>query len=159
MTEAHPSDMELQHYVQDETDCPPKVVEHFRQCADCQASIAAYRSIFEALNQSLAESFDFDVAALVLSRLPPRVTLIPQTSPSNRLSDGSWLWKYGIVAMIIALITIPVCLLWKNIYYVFAGTSGFLVYVILGVFPLVLLFKIVSLYRSYRRQLGILNYL
>jgi hypothetical protein len=61
--------------------------------------------------------------------------------------------------MIMALITIPVCLLWKNIYYVFAGTSGFLVYVILGVFPLVLLFKIVSLYRSYRRQLGILNYL
>src|ERR1700722_18997708 len=104
MKTAHPSDAELQQYAEDRVHCPEEVVMHVEGCPDCRASVMAYATLFEGLDQQPAVAFDFDVTGLVMAKLPRERN-----------------FRYVIAGIIFFVIAIPAYLFRKNAFYVFTG--------------------------------------
>jgi hypothetical protein len=136
MIEAHPSDMELQQYVQDRTGCPVTVITHVEGCPHCRAAIAAYGQLFEALKQQPVPAFDFDVAALVMAKLP-----------------GERNFRWVIAAIIFFGIAIPAYLFRKNAFYVFTGISTLFLALILAAAGVIMIWRIMALYKLYQKRL------
>lgn len=70
MTTKHPSDTDIQQYALGVA--PEDITGHVNGCSTCQAKAVLYCNLFIALRERPAPAFDFDVAALVLSRIPAR---------------------------------------------------------------------------------------
>ena len=136
MKTAHPSDAELQQYAEDRVHCPEEVVMHVEACPDCRASVMAYAMLFEGLNQQPAVTFDFDVTALVMEKLP-------------RERD----YRYVIAATIFFVIAIPAYLFRKNAFYVFTGISTLFLALILAAAGVIIIWRIMALYKLYQKRL------
>jgi hypothetical protein len=136
MIEAHPSDMELQQYAQDRGSCPNTVITHVEGCPHCRAAIAAYGQLFEALEQQPVPAFDFDVTALVMTKLP-----------------GERNYKYVIAAIIFFVIAIPAYLFRKNAFYVFTGISTVAFALILAAAGVIMVLRMMTLYKHYQKRL------
>jgi hypothetical protein len=136
MKTAHPSDAELQQYAEDRVPCPEEVVMHVEACPDCRASVMAYAMLFEGLNQQPAVTFDFDVTALVMEKLP-------------RERD----YRYVIAATIFFVIAIPAYLFRKNAFYVFTGISTLFLALILAAAGVIIIWRIMALYKLYQKRL------
>ena len=66
----HPTDEEIQQYVLDSSSSDKAITEHASSCEQCKAKVASYRLLFTAISQQPEESFDFDLAKLVMAQLP-----------------------------------------------------------------------------------------
>jgi hypothetical protein len=136
MKTAHPSDAELQQYAQDRVLCPEEVVMHVEGCPGCRASVMAYAMLFEGLDQQPAVAFDFDVTALVMAKLP-----------------GERNVRYVIAAVIFFVIAVPAYLFRKNAFYVFTGVSTLFLALILAAAGVIMVWRIVTLYKVYQKRL------
>jgi len=136
MKTAHPSDAELQQYAEDRVHCPEEVVMHVEDCPGCRASVMAYATLFEGLDQQPAVAFDFDVTALVMAKLP-----------------GERNFRWVIAAIIFFGIAIPAYLFRKNAFYVFTGISTFFLALILAAAGVIMIWRIMALYKHYQKRL------
>jgi phosphoglycerol transferase MdoB-like AlkP superfamily enzyme len=136
MKTAHPSDAELQQYAQDRVLCPEEVVMHVEGCSDCRAGVMAYATLFEGLDQQPAVAFDFDVAELVMAKLP-----------------GERNSRYMIAGIIFLVIAIPAYLFRKNAFWVFTGISTLALALILAAAGVFMVLRIMALYKVYQKRL------
>jgi hypothetical protein len=151
MNGVHPSDMELQQYVLDRSACLPDTLAHLDWCAECQAGIAAYGVLFGELEQLPGVVFDFDVEALVLER----VAAVGVAAPKSRKE-----WRFNIIlgAMIFVIGGVPAWLFRKNAFYVFTGVSAVFLYLMLGAALIIVLLRVLAMYKKYQRRMDALQF-
>ncbi|MDP4216778.1 MAG: hypothetical protein Q8927_11300 [Bacteroidota bacterium] len=151
MKTEHVSDLELQQYALDPTGCSKEAQDHMGSCALCQGEAATYRHLFNGLRDQPAATFDFDLAEMVLSRLPA-----PGPLPTEAERPGISTWV--MIALVCFMTGIPLYLFRKNIWNTFLGISGLFLYIILGVAAIMVVSRIMAMYKKYQRQLDRLNF-
>jgi hypothetical protein len=147
MMNSHPKEKEIQEYILDRESCPTQIVGHIESCLTCQEEVRNYQLLFAELKQEPAPSFDFDLAGMVLSKLP---------SPEPLMTTERFIFSFLVVFICLCLAT-PVYIFWPNILYMFSGIPVYFIYVIFGSAICILVFKIISLFRKYQNQMRILN--
>ena len=173
MNGVHPSDMELQQYVLDRSACLPDTLAHLDWCAECQAGIAVYGVLFGELKQQPGAAFDFDVEALVLERVagiarPPATEGMGAAMAGTGAEAGagaeagvtrtSRYFKWGMAAIIFVVSVVPAWLFRKNAFYVFTGVSAFFLYLMLGAALMIVLLRIMAMYKKYQRRMEALQF-
>lgn len=146
---SHPKEKEIQEYVLDRKACSLAIVEHIESCAICREEVSSYQLLFAELKQEPAESFDFDVAALVIPLLPAPEPLVT----ADRFIAGF------LVIFISCCIGLPIILFNQYIINLFSGISPLFIYIMLGCASLILLLKTLDMYKKYRTQMRQLNVL
>ena len=149
MSNTHASEMELQQYASDKTGCPETVIAHIEACPDCQGEAAAYRLLFAEIKDQPGPVFDFDVSALLLPQL---------TAGQQRISRAGRRFPYLMAALIFGVTGIPAYLLRKNIFYTFTGISSFFLYIILAAALIVVLWRVLDMYRKYQQRMDRLHF-
>jgi hypothetical protein len=148
MNNAHPAEMEIQEYVLDKTACPKAVTEHIESCAHCMEEVSSYRFLFSEIKQQAGPAFDFDLSASVLAQLP---------KPGSGLSAERFIAGF-LVLFLCCCIGIPVYLFHPYILYMFSGISSFFIYSMIGSASVIVLLKILDMYKKYQKQLRLLNF-
>ena len=155
MRTEHLSDEEIQQYAMDTTaDQPdtaanqPDTAAHIQSCNLCRSRVAAYQSLFAAIQQQPRPSFDASLAALVIAQLP---------SPKPRFS-----WSDFFVYMLIidgaGLIGIGCYLFRKDLAKLFAGFTYAFGYLIATAVATVLIFQCVDIYAKYEKKMRALDF-
>jgi hypothetical protein len=156
MTNAHPSDLELQQYALDKSGCPGQTATHIENCEDCRAAVASYLALFTGIKSQPKPSFDFDLSDLVLKQLPQAA-----------IGKRAWTWTeipgFGLAAWLMSAIccctiAVPLYLFRKNIWNMFAEIPGYFVYIILAAALVIVLLRIMDMYRKYQKQIDALNF-
>ena len=70
MVTKHLNDEELQLFAFDKKNCELRIAEHISGCTECKAKVKAYHLLIEGILQQPQATFDFDLSAIVLERLP-----------------------------------------------------------------------------------------
>jgi hypothetical protein len=148
MNTIHPSEKELQLYALDKSDCNPSILTHIESCADCIAEVSIYRLLFSEIKQQRKPEFDFDLSALVLSQLP---------RSQSSLSTDNIIVGF-LVVFICFCIGIPAFMFRKIILNIFLDIPPFFIYPIIISTTLILIIKILSLYKKYLKQMRLLNF-
>jgi anti-sigma factor RsiW len=148
----HLSAEELQQYVLDRGACTTESILHVGACPDCQADIAAYSVLMGSLRQQPKPAFDFDVAAAVMERL--------ERQPGRKaLPFGNKTRPFGymMAALILLMTGIPAWLFRKSAYFVFTEIQAVFLYPILVAAGLIMLLRILHLYKKYQQIFNIIN--
>lgn len=69
MTTRHLTDEQIQEWLDGTLTAQSTITEHLTHCSRCQAEVAAYRSLYQELNQTVAFSLSPDFAANVTRRV------------------------------------------------------------------------------------------
>lgn len=69
MTVRHLTDEQIQEWLDGAQTKQPAVFEHLAHCSRCQAEVAAYRKLYQELNQPIVFSLSPDFAATVTQRV------------------------------------------------------------------------------------------
>jgi hypothetical protein len=147
MNNIHPSEKEIQQYALDKMDSNPMIMAHIDSCADCQAEVSIYQTLFSEIKEQPSASFDFDVQELVLSKLPKTHT---------RLSTDDIIAGF-LVIFTCSCIGIPVYIFRKIILNSFIDIPPFFIYSIIIGTTAILIIKILSLYKKFLKQMHLLN--
>jgi hypothetical protein len=140
--------LEIQEYALDKSNCPTAIIGHIESCADCNAEVKTYQLLFSEIKQLPAPAFDFDLTRLVVSQLE-------QGSPG--LSVDHFIAGF-LVIFASCCIGIPVFIFRNNILYMFNGVPPFFIYAILGSTSIIVLIKILLMYKKYQNQMRLLNF-
>lgn len=141
----HLSAEELQQYVLDRAACTAGSILHVGACPDCQAEIAAYSVLIGSLRQQPKPAFDFDVAAAVMERL--------EREPGMKAQP----FGYMMAALILLMTGIPAWLFRRSAYFVFSDIQTVFLYPILAATGMILLWRILHLYKKYQNFFNIIN--
>jgi len=147
MNDIHPGENELQLYALNKSDVKPEVIAHIESCADCQAEISIYNILFSEIKEQPAAAFDFDVQELVLSKLPRAKT---------GLSTDDIIAGFLII-FTCSCIGIPVYVFRKIILNSLIDIPPFFIYSIIIGTTVILIIKILSLYRIFLKKMHLLN--
>ncbi len=148
MNNIHPSEKEIQQYALDKLDSSPEIIAHIDSCPDCQAEVSTYQLLFSEIKEQPAPAFDFDLQELVLSKLP---------KPNSRLSTDEIIAGFLIV-FTCSCIGIPVYIFRKIILNTFIDIPPIFIYSIIISTTVILIIKILSLYKKYLKQMHLLNF-
>ena len=148
MTNSHPKEKEIQEYVIDRASCPADLIRHIESCAACQEEVNGYHLLFSELKQEPASRFDFDLTALVIPQLP---------SPKPGMSTDRFIFGFLVVFACLC-IGVPVYVFWQNILYMFSDIPVYFIYAIIGSSAVILVIKILGLFKKYQGQMRILNF-
>jgi len=158
MSGMHLSTEELQQYVLNRAECPAESILHVGTCPDCQADVAAYVLLMEGLGQQPKPAFDFDVAAAVMERLEaePGMTLPLEPGMAvRRKADRPY--RYVMAALILLMTGIPAWLFRRSAYFVFTDIQAVFLYPILAATGIILVWRILQLYKKYQNVFNIIN--
>jgi hypothetical protein len=148
MNYSHPSELEIQEYAMDKSNCPATIIEHIESCTDCSAEVKAYEFLFVEIGQQPGPAFDFDLTELVVPQLH-------QARP--RLSVDRFIAGF-LVIFASCCIGTPVFLFRRNILYMFTGVPPFFIYAIIGSTSIIVIIKIMIMYKKYQSQMRFLNF-
>lgn len=148
MNNIHPYEKELQQYAIDKSESDRGVIAHIESCTVCQAEISSYQLLFTAIKAEPAAAFDFNLQELVLSELPKTET---------RLSTDDIVAGF-LVVFTCSCIGIPVYVFRKIILNMFVDIPPFFIYSIIISTTLILILKILSLYKNHLKQMHLLNF-
>jgi hypothetical protein len=154
MTTGHLSEMELQQYVLDPAACTKESIAHIGACEHCRAEASIYQLLIAGINEQPKAAFDFDLSALVLSRLPEMGAVNAESRDARRFGFSAWI----MIALVACTIGISLYLFRKNIWNTFTGISGLFMYLILGAAAIVVALRILAMYKKYQRQMDRLNF-
>jgi hypothetical protein len=152
MTTNHPSEIELQQYAIDNSVCTKASLEHIENCKTCQSETATYQLLFSVIGDQPKPVFDFDLTGLVLSRLPAATPLAG--AGHRRLAFSTFL----LTTMVFCTAGIPIYLFRKNISNMFDGISSLFLYIIYSAAAVFVLFRILDMYKKFRRQMETINF-
>ena len=147
MTNIHPTETELQQYAISKSDVDPGVTLHIESCADCQAQVSVYQMLFSEIKEQSPHAFDFDLQKLVLSKLP-------KTNTGLSIDD---LIAGFLVIFTCSCIGIPVYIFRKIIQNSLIDIPPFFIYSIIIGTTVILIIKILSLYKKFLKQMHFLN--
>jgi len=161
MTMRHLTDAEIQQYLLDKAGCEPDLIGHLEQCEACSMQAVAYASLFTAIEEQPRPGFDFDLAALVVSKLPqtaplPPTVALPQTAPEASRENNA----FFLIALVAVAAVIGASLLIFREYLtkMITGMAPVSLYLIITTVIVVCLFQGIDLYKKYQKQLTILKY-
>ena len=147
MNHLHPVEKELQQYALDQSGADADLITHIETCAGCQADVAVYQMLFSEIKEQPSASFDFDVQELVLSKLSKK---------SKGLSTDDIIAGF-LVIFTCSCIGIPVYIFRKMILNSFLDVPPFFIYSIIIGTALILIIKILFLYKKFLKQIHFLN--
>ena len=145
MTTIHPSDSEIQTYSLDREASAPGTAAHIDQCASCAARAKNYTILFSAVRDAPKPVIDFDVAAMVLAKLP-------EYKKASTFAD--WLVYFASFAAIVFLGMLA-WFLQRELWGLFEGAASMVAYVLLIPIAGILLWQGYDLYKRYQRQSAI----
>jgi len=161
----HLSDMELQQWVLDPTNCGAEQLAHLGQCEKCMIKAGEYRLLITQIRQEPAPVFDFDLKEVVLSQLRGYERQLEPGYEQVLPSDGSHepirtrgSGPMGIVWLVVFLV--PGALLYlfgKEVRGLFSGFSGMMLWLLGTSAAIILLFQSIELYKKYQRKIDALN--
>jgi|HubBroStandDraft_1064217.scaffolds.fasta_scaffold06492_3 anti-sigma factor RsiW len=151
MSGTHPSDEVLQQFVLDPTVCAAGEIDHIGSCPECQEAAAAYRMLADALQEQLAPTFDFDLAAAVIGRLEPLRRM--ETPKVRKRQEGSVL----TAILIATAVVIPAWLFRRSAYFVFTDMSAAFYWVLLAAAGIVVGIFLLRLYKRYQNVINLIN--
>jgi hypothetical protein len=148
----HPSETELQQYALDDSASTNAIREHIENCEGCQKETSAYQILFSGIREQPKPVFDFDLTGFVLSRLPPVTPVVVPSHPRTSFST------FMLAALVCCTAAIPLYLFRKNISNMFAAISSIFVYIIFLAAGIFVLFRVLDMYRKFRRQMETINF-
>ncbi len=148
MNNIHPSEKEIQQYSLAKPDSNPEVIAHIDSCPDCQAEVSIYEMLFSKIKEQPAPAFDFNLQELILSKLP---------KTHRRLSTEDIIAGF-LIFFTCVCIAIPVYIYRKIILNTFIDIPPIFIYSIIISTTGILIFKILSLYKKYLKQMHLLNF-
>jgi hypothetical protein len=148
MNNIHPSEKEIQQYTMTKLDSSPDVIAHIDSCPDCQAEVSIYQLLFSGIKEQPTAAFDFDLKELVLSKLP---------KTNTGLSTDDMIAGF-LVVFTCFCIGIPVYIFRKIILNTFIDIPPIFIYSIIISTTVILIIKILSLYKKYLKQMHLLNF-
>ncbi|MBZ5856809.1 hypothetical protein [Flavihumibacter profundi] len=75
MIDNHLTDIEIQEYVLDASQCTKVNLDHMQVCGHCRVKATQYKRLFAGIEGQEQAAFDFDLAALVMEKLPANKNL------------------------------------------------------------------------------------
>jgi hypothetical protein len=144
----HPSEKELQQFAIERSGCNATAIVHIESCMECMAEVSNYQMLFTEIRQQSKPVFDFDLSALVIPQLPATKT---------RLTPDQFISGF-LVFFISCFVGVPVCLFNKYILNMFSDISPFFIYAIIGSATIIVIYKTLSMYRKYQKQMQLLNF-
>jgi hypothetical protein len=148
MNTVHLKEEEIQQYALDIKIYPPSVIAHLESCSVCRAELETYRLLFSGLTHQPVPVFHFDLPAAVMTRLP-------KSRPSISADH--------VVASFLVIFSL-VCLAFPLYYFrgslanLFMDMPPFFLFAIGISTSLILVIKILSLYKKYQNQVRFLNF-
>jgi hypothetical protein len=152
----HPSGMELQEYALDKSGCSTETTAHIQNCENCQAVIANYHSLFAGIKEQPRPLFDFDLSSLVLEQLPGALIGKQETPITEKVRFGLSGWLMSVI--ICCTIAVSLYLFRKNIWNMFSEIPGYFLYLVLASAVVIVLLRIMDMYRKYQKQIDVLNF-
>ena len=148
MTTAHLTDEEIQLFAIDRENASIGVTDHMTECAICRMQAAAYKTVLVAVQQQEVPVFDFDLADLVVSQLRP----VKEKKFTNSFSSAlSWLLAFCLAG-------IPLFIFRQYFLNMLSGISVFSLLVSIVTCLLIIVFKVMNMYRKFLQQIKTLNF-
>jgi hypothetical protein len=148
MNSPHLQEEEIQQYALMNNNFPPALESHLESCAECLAEVENYRLLFSGLGQQTPPVFDFDLAAAVMTQLPQGHS---KRSADNFIAGFLVIFSIGCIAL-------PLYFFRKGIASLFIDIPPFFIYAIVISTSLILVTKMLSLYKKYQHQMRFLNF-
>jgi hypothetical protein len=145
MSGTHPSEASLQQYVLDRAACTQEDIGHIGMCPDCRQAAATYGMLADALKEQPAPSFDFDLAAAVITQL--------EAPPRRKHQEG----VVPMALLITLVIGVPAWLFRKSVYFVFTDMSADFYWVVLAAAGIVIGLFLLRLFKKYQDVINLIN--
>ncbi len=71
MKTRHATDMEIQKFIFDQSECASHTIEHIRSCEECNESVKSYLSLSSIIKEQPEPTLEYNLSKLVLDQLPP----------------------------------------------------------------------------------------
>lgn len=152
----HLSDIDIQQYVFNKTDCSMDIVEHIHECGYCKTKADEYLFLFSGIKQQPKPGFDFDLSGLVIKQIP--------------LAKPVFSWNsfmgYCIIGLVIVVFGIPAYLYRIYISYLFkkyilsiaSGLSPVVFFLLITTVLIILIFQGIEMYKKYQKKIDTLNF-
>lgn len=144
MTGNHLTDQEIQEYAFSSAGHLLPVIEHLQQCDMCSLKVKNYQQILISIKGQPKAEFDFNLSALVISQVVSKRTANP---------NATLFWIAGIIALVITGYLCGVYLSAR-----FPGISSMTFYLVIITASALLIFQATEIYRTYKRQLDVLDF-
>jgi hypothetical protein len=148
MKHSHPSELQIQEYALDKSNCTTEVISHIESCAECSVDVKTYFLLFKKIADQPAPAFEFDLSTLVVSQLE---------HANPKLSVDHFVGGF-LVIFSSCSIGIPLFIFRNNILYIFNGVPPFFIYSILGSTSVIVIAKILLMFKKYHNQIRLLNF-
>jgi hypothetical protein len=147
MKVTHLTEEEMQQYVLDKAGCEQPVVEHMEHCAVCQATAAAYHTLFEGIKEEPKAVFDFNVTELVMSQLP-------QPAPKAS-TDRLFTW----ILVIAMTVTFGAAGYWlrEDLAFLFNNISNMVTALLVTAIAVIAVCQGIDMYRRYQQKMHALD--
>ncbi|HMG67508.1 MAG TPA: hypothetical protein VK588_07475 [Chitinophagaceae bacterium] len=148
MSHSHPSESQIQEYALDKSNCTTEDIVHIESCAECSADVKTYLLLFTKIVEQPTPVFEFDLSTLVVSQLE---------HANPRLSADHFVAGF-LVIFSSCSIGIPLFIFRNNILYMFNDVPPFFIYSILGSTSVIVIAKILLMFKKYQNQIRLLNF-
>lgn len=146
MKNEHLTDEEIQQMAVEPETGTPAMHKHLLHCSHCARQATQYRLLMQGLHAMPHETFDFDISAAVMARLP-----------QEQKKTDKWLAGVLVMAMVAMLVTV-IILAGQNLVQLFVYLQPVLVYLIATGTICLMAFLGLDTYRKYKEQMKTLNF-
>ena len=162
MSRTHPSDEILQQFVLEPAACSAEEINHIETCPDCQAAVAAYTALTSELASQTPPTFDFDLAAAVITQLqcaatPTATSPAGPTATSPAPSTPASPVAALTIVLIAAFIAVPLWLFRRSAYFVFTDMPAVFYCLVLAAAGIVVGLFLLRLYKKYQQVINLIN--
>jgi hypothetical protein len=147
MNTSHLTDMEIQQYTFDKTNCEINIVNHMELCDTCKAKAAVYQVLSAEIKNIQSPVFDFNLAGLVLSRIQ---------QPKSKFSLPVFL-AYSLAFVLVALLFVSLFFLQGYITNVFNDILPSFYYMVVVSAIIVVVSRGIDIYKNFKNKMNRLN--
>jgi hypothetical protein len=148
MTTKHLTDDDIQQYALNKATCEAGIVEHVQLCEPCKEKVTAYQLLFTSIKQQPVPVFDFDLAELVLTKLP-------QPKP-KAVTETFWIYLPALAGILLAG-----GLLYMFREYItglFTGITPLMIWLIVTAVLTILVILCIDMYKGYQKKMNSLDF-
>ena len=144
MNTNHLTEIEIQQYCFEKESCESRIVNHIELCRICKERAASYELISSEIKNIQSPVFDFNLAALVLSRVPQQ---------KSKFSFNIFLVCFA-ACVPVASLGVPLFFLKEYITNVFTGILPSLYYMIAISALIVVVFQVIEMYMHFHNKMS-----
>ncbi|RYG01623.1 MAG: hypothetical protein EOO02_12365 [Chitinophagaceae bacterium] len=132
--------------------------QHLSDCAGCAARVADYKLLFSDLSDMPAPSFEFDLASMVMEKLPALHPYAQPASVSNTKDQPKAIpWMIAAAIAAIALMGLPFYYFRASITSMLNGLSTMITALAIIIVVFIAIFQVIDEYRKYNKRINSLN--